>query len=82
MWCLVRFGVRLAGIEPAGQMGYAEASVKVLKERIEPTEWTAREPIEAAHYDAVLSVPILESARKVNRQRRSRGLLARRRSSE
>lgn len=45
---------------------YREADIKFLKERVEPEEWAAPDPIEAARYDAVLNVQVLTGARKAN----------------
>lgn len=45
---------------------YEEASIQKLKERVEKTEWETQDPVEAARYDAVLNVQVLDSARKVN----------------
>jgi hypothetical protein len=45
---------------------YKEADVEVLRERVQPKEWTIPDPIEAARYDAVLNVQVLDRARKAN----------------
>lgn len=64
---VVLFGVAaLLGLASNLPLFYREASVEILEKRIDPSEWTSPDPIEAARYDAVLNFQILRAARKVN----------------
>jgi hypothetical protein len=58
---------------------YAEAKVAALKKRVDPKEWSATDPVEAARYDAELYIEILDDARVNNKKKAQRvwwGLIA------
>ncbi|MFI5091201.1 MAG: hypothetical protein ACHP7P_14210 [Terriglobales bacterium] len=48
---------------------YAEAKVAALKKRVDPKEWFASDPIEAARYHAELYIEILDDARVNNKKK-------------
>jgi hypothetical protein len=56
----------LMGLAANLPLDYREASIQKLKERVVKAEWDAQDPVEAARYDAVLNVQVLEAARKIN----------------
>jgi hypothetical protein len=45
---------------------YKEASVKKLRERVQPEVWMKPDPIEAARYDAEVNVGTIDAARTIN----------------
>jgi hypothetical protein len=47
-------------------LNYKEADIDVLRDRVKRPEWNSPDPIEAARYDAVLNVQVLDGARKAN----------------
>ena len=70
-WALIVSGAffavaALLGVISNAPMPYEEALIPPLRKRIDPVEWKAQDPIEAARRDARLNVDILESARKWN----------------
>jgi hypothetical protein len=56
----------LAGLAANIPRDYREASIQKLEKRVEKTEWETADPVEAARYDAVLNVQVLDAARKLN----------------
>jgi len=56
----------LLGLVANVPMDYSEASIKKLQERVVKAEWEKQDPVEAARYDAVLNVQVLDAARKLN----------------
>jgi hypothetical protein len=61
----------LLGLWSNVPMDYKEADVEILRDRVKPDAWKTTDPIEAARYDAVLNVQILDGARKVNKTKAS-----------